>query len=241
MLVAARVVRQLGTGQDPLGAEEVVGAVLDRHDPGMAGQPQHRLRLDAGAGAAGDVVQHHRQPAGVRDRAEVLLHGVLRRSAVVRRHHQHPVRARLLRLQRQFHGVPGVGGAHARDDRGPLPDRLPHGPHQRRLLGVRRGRRFAGRAVEHQPVASLGDQPFGEPLGTVQVEGARRGEGRDHGAQEAAEGRGGGRAGRRAGGGSGRGSRESGGGAGSGRCGCHGGSLGGPYRTAPLNSSTDEW
>ncbi|GAA3306845.1 hypothetical protein GCM10020295_64140 [Streptomyces cinereospinus] len=78
VLVAARVVRQVRAGQHLLGGEEVVGAVLDGHDAGMAGEPEQGLRFDAGAGAGRDVVQHERQAGGVGHLSEVRFHGVLR-------------------------------------------------------------------------------------------------------------------------------------------------------------------
>ncbi len=157
----------------------------------MLGEAGDRVRLDARAGAARDVVQHHRQAARVGDLAEVRLHRVLRRPAVVRRDHQQTVRARLFGGQRQVHGVPGVRGADPGDECRAVPDGLPDRRHQRRLLGVRGGRRLARGAGQDQAVAALRDQVHGEPRGAVGIERAGLGEGRDHGAQGAAEGGGG--------------------------------------------------
>ncbi|GAA3890350.1 hypothetical protein GCM10023084_48650 [Streptomyces lacrimifluminis] len=70
-------------------------------------------------------------------------------------------------------------------------DRLPHRPYQRRLLRVRRGRGLARRPGEDEAVAAPGNQPVGEELGAVEVQGALGGEGGDHRAQGAAEGGGG--------------------------------------------------
>ncbi len=177
VLVAARVVRQVGAAQHLLGPEEVVGAVLDRDDPGVLGEPDQGLRFDTGAGAARDVVEHEGQPRGVGDLAEVRLQGVLRRPAVVRRDHQHPVRARLFGLPGEFDGVPGVERPHPRHDRHPLPDGLPHGRDERRLLRVRRRRRLPGRPGQHQPVTPLRHQPHGKELSPGKIKRPRLAEG----------------------------------------------------------------
>lgn len=154
----------------------------------MLREPQHRLRLDAGARAPGDVVEREREPRRVGDLQEVRLDGVLRRLAVVGRDHQQGVGARLFGLQRHLDGVPGGEAADPRDDRCPVADRLGDGPHQRGLLAVGRGGGLAGGAREHEPVAAVGHQALGEQLGAVQVEQPVVREGRDHRAEGAAEG-----------------------------------------------------
>ncbi len=183
----------------------------------MLRQPQHRLRLDAGARAAGDVVQHQREPGRLGDPQEVRLDGGLRGPAVVRGDDQQAVGARLFRLSAQFHGVPCVGRPDARDQRHVRADRRPHRAYQGRLLGVGGGRRLTGGAAEHQTVAAVGDQRRGVCGRGVGIEAAGGGERRDHGAEGAAEGAGAGACGRR-----------------------HARSVGPPDREGPLSSSWGE-
>src|SRR5690606_6174488 len=118
VLLAARVVGEAGAGDDLLGGEEVVRAVLDRDDPGVSGEPQQGVRLDPGARAGRDVVEGHREARAVGDLPEVGLDGVLRGTAVVGGDQQQAVGARLLRPTGQSGGVRGVGRADARDDPG---------------------------------------------------------------------------------------------------------------------------
>ncbi len=61
---------------------------------GCCGQPDQGLGLDRHAGAAGDVVEHARQPGRVRDGGEVRDQAFLGRLVVVRRDDEQPVRAR---------------------------------------------------------------------------------------------------------------------------------------------------
>lgn len=154
----------------------------------MSGEAEHGRRFDTGAGAAGDVVQHQREARRVGDAQEVRLHGLLRRTAVVRRHHQEAVRPRLFGGPRQGDGVPGVGAAHARDDLGPVADLLAHGPYERGLLGVRGGGGLSRGAVQDQPVTALGHEMTGELAGACQIQFSGGGERRDHRAEGAAEG-----------------------------------------------------
>ncbi|GAA0639109.1 hypothetical protein GCM10009535_14750 [Streptomyces thermocarboxydovorans] len=67
VFVAAGVVGEVGAGEDLLGREEVVGAVLDRCDPGVFGEAEQGVGLDAGAGTGRDVVEGEGQVGGVRD------------------------------------------------------------------------------------------------------------------------------------------------------------------------------
>lgn len=146
------------------------------------------MRLDTGAGAAGDVVQHQRNAGRVRDATEVRLDGGLRGSAVVRRHDQQPVRAGLFGLLRQLHGVSGVRTADPRDERYAVADGFPDRAQQCGLLGAGGGRGLAGGSAEHQAVAAVGDEAGGMLPGCLQVQVAVGGERSDHGAEGATEG-----------------------------------------------------
>ena len=153
----------------------------------MLGQPDQRVVLDRGAGAARDVVEHHRQVDRVGGGLEVPHQGLLRRLVVVRRHQQQAVRAGLLGAAGQLDGVMGVVGARARDHPGPVPDRLDDGADQALLLVVAGRGRLTGRPADHQAVVAVVDQVGGDPLGRVEVEPAVGAERGDHRGEDAAE------------------------------------------------------
>ena len=93
------------------------------------------------------------------DRLEVLVHALLGRLVVVRRHHQHRVGARLLRMLGKFDRLPGRIGAGA-GDHGNAALRLVDAPFDDALvLVMAHGRAFAGGADRHQAVGALGDLP----------------------------------------------------------------------------------
>ena len=119
---------------------------------GCSAEAQQRLGADRRAGAARDVVEHHRQVGGVGDGGEVRDQPGLRRLVVVRRDDQQAVRARLCGRLGQLDGVRGVVGADAGDDAGPVADRLEHGPEQ---LGPSRRRVVVG----DSPVVPLTTRP----------------------------------------------------------------------------------
>ena len=58
--VVAGVEGQTGLGHHLAAGRQIALGVLDREDAAVLGQPQHGLGGDRGAGAAGDVVEHHR-------------------------------------------------------------------------------------------------------------------------------------------------------------------------------------
>ena len=114
-----------------------------------------RTRVSVSIGtpaAAGDVVEHHRQPGGVGDGGEVPVQALLRRLAVVRRDGEQAVGAGALGLAGQFDAVPGVVGADAGDDEGAVADRL-HAP------PVRSWSFSASLVVGDSPVVPLTTRP----------------------------------------------------------------------------------
>jgi hypothetical protein len=81
----------------PLRALDVAGGFLDADDARHLGQAQHGVVLHIGDGAAGHVVQHHRQVAGgLGNGLEVLVLAFLRRLVVVGHHLQLAIGADLL-------------------------------------------------------------------------------------------------------------------------------------------------
>ena len=65
--VVAGVVGQVGAGDHLAAGQQVALGVLHGQDPRVFGQPEQRVHLDRHDRARRDVVQHHRQPGGVRD------------------------------------------------------------------------------------------------------------------------------------------------------------------------------
>ena len=145
--------------------------VLDRDDPVVGGDRAVGLVGDRDAGAARDVVEHHRQAARRGDRLEVRGHAGRRGLVVVGRHEQHAVGADLLGLRGELDGVRGVVGADARDDLHPVAHRLDDGPQDLRRpprcwwsatppsCPTRRRRRGRGRRGARRP----GRCPRGRP------------------------------------------------------------------------------
>ena len=119
------------------------------------------LGLDRRAGAARDVVEHHRQVGGVGDRCEVRgAAPAWRGLVVVRRHEQQRRRRRAFSAcAGQLDRVRGVVGADPGDDAGPVADRVDDGAQDRAvLLGVAGGRRLPRRAADDQAVVAVVDE-----------------------------------------------------------------------------------
>jgi hypothetical protein len=113
------------------------------------------------------------------------LETTLRRTVVVRRHHQHPGDTKTARLTREVHGVRGVVRAGARDHRDG--DRLGHRGPERKLLVVGEHRRLAGGARDHKPVVAVLGEVAGERARAVEIERAVVVERRDHGGEHPPE------------------------------------------------------
>ena len=172
---------------------DVGACLLDAHHVGMVREAQERVRLNVGAGAAGDVVDHDRQAALVRDGAEVGLQHALVRAVVVRGHDERGVRTQLRGAAGGLDGGAGVVGAGARDDRDPVAGRAAvHGLNGDAdaglaLLGGQRGR-LAGGANRDQAVDAGEDLPGHQAAvgGLVELAGGgERGHERGEGAAEA--------------------------------------------------------
>ena len=168
--VVAGVERQPGVTHDPDPSGEVSDGVLDGDDGVPLGGASIGLRGDRGPGATRDVVEHHRQVGRLHHLTEVMEDPGLGRLAVVRRHQQHPVRADLLGLPGQLHGVRGGVGADAGHHPGPVADRVLHRLQDHGGLGHRRRRRLPGRAGHHDPVVAVRDQVFGDPRRALRVD-----------------------------------------------------------------------
>ena len=179
--VGTAVIDKVGAGQHVRrGARGVLG-VLDADDPGMGGQPDQGLGGDGRAGPAGNVVDEHGQAGGVGDRGEMGLERGLGRLVVIGSHHQQAIDPGPFGCPGQFDGVGGDVGADPGHHLGPRAHRLEHHPEQALLLGVGRGRRLTGGAVQHQPVvAHVGDEIVGEAGGPVVVDGPVGSHGRNH-------------------------------------------------------------
>ena len=179
--VVAGVIDQIGRGDHLRRRDRGALGVLDRDDPGMSGDLDHRRRFHRDAGPVRDVVDHDRQRGGFGNGQEMVGDRVLGRPAVVGGDHQQPVHPDLLGLAGQLQGVRGIEGAHPGDHFGSIADLVDDGLQQRPLFGVGGGRRLTGGAVDHQAVIALGvDQVCGQPPGLGEVQRSVGGERRDH-------------------------------------------------------------
>ena len=187
--VGAGVVGQVGAGQHPAGRAQVVLGVLDRDDPRVLGEPDQRLGRDRDPGAAGDVVEHHRQAGRVGDGGEVAEQARLRWLGVVGRDDQQAAAPAFSAAWASstvcaVSLVPTPATTWARSPTASTTARS-----SRVLLLVGGGRRLARGAVDDEAVVAVVDEVGRQPLGAVEVERAVGGERRDHGGEHAAEGR----------------------------------------------------
>ncbi len=158
---------------DELDAAGVVtDGILHGHDRRPRAGFGVGLQLDGGACAAGDVVEHDREVAGLHHAAEVVEDARLARFVVVRRHQEQPVDPDLGRLLGELHGVSGGVGAHPRHNRGAIADRVLDGQQDLAVLGDGRGGRFASRAADHDPVVAVVDEVGRDLGGARQVDRA---------------------------------------------------------------------
>ncbi len=133
------------------------------------GQTHNGRGSDASAGACGNVIEDHRQPAGCLGHGpEVLVDAGLRRAVVVRRDHQHPVDAAGCGLRGEPDRVLGVIGPGAGDHRDG--DCSRHGAPQVQLLLIGEHRALARRPAEHETVAPVGRQPAGQRDCRIDIE-----------------------------------------------------------------------
>ena len=144
--------------RQPDAAREVADRVLDRDDGVELDRGLVGLERDAGAGAAGDVVEHDRYVGGLDDRAEVVEHAGLAGLVVVGRDQQQPVGADLLGLLGQLDRVGGGVGADAGDDRGAVADGVLDRGQDLAVLGDARGGRLARRAGDDDAVVAVLDE-----------------------------------------------------------------------------------
>ena len=155
--VVAGEVHQIGLVEHAAHLGEVALGVLHREDVRVLREPQDRLVLDRHAGAAGDVVEDHRQIGGVGHETEVREDAGLRGLVVVRRDDHDAVGAGLLAGLVQLDRVRGLVRPAARDDLGaPGRDGLAD-LDELELLGVGQGRGLAGRSRHDDAVGTRGD------------------------------------------------------------------------------------
>ena len=148
-------VEQVGLVEHPADLAEVAFGVFDGADVGVLRRAQDRLVLDLDAGAAGDVVEDHRQVGRVGDHAEVREDAGLRRLVVVRRDDHDAVGAGLLAVLVQLDGVRGLVGPAAGDDLGAAVGDLLGDLDELDLLGVGEGAGLAGRAGDDDAVGAV--------------------------------------------------------------------------------------
>ena len=121
---------------------------------------------------AGDVVDDDRPVARPRDRLEVGHDPALRRLVVVRRDHEEPVGADLVRRLGHANRVARVVRAGAREDGGPVADRVDPGPDQVDPLVVVERRALARRPGDDDPVGAVVDEILRDALERIEVDRA---------------------------------------------------------------------
>jgi len=188
--VVARVVRQARGLHAPEGLLDVAGGVLDRQDPLVLGQAGEGVVGDPHAGAPGDVVDHDGQVGGLDDRHDVAVDALGAGAVVVGGVDEQALRPGLLGSHPDAHGVGGVVGAGAGHEHGAPADGVADLPQERLLLRQVGGGGLAGGAGQQDHVRPVVDEGDRQGLGRLDVDGAVRGEGGDHGDSDGAEGTG---------------------------------------------------
>ena len=155
--VVAGEVHQVGLVEHAADFAEVALRVLDRQHVGVLGDPEDRLVADRHTGAAGDVVEDHRQVGGVGDEPEVGEDAGLRGLVVVRRDDHDAVGADLLARLVELDRVRGLVRAAARDDLRAAGGDILADLDQADLLGIRQRARLTGGAGHDDAVGSGGD------------------------------------------------------------------------------------
>ena len=168
-------------------AGEVADRVLDRDDGVEPLGRLERLEGDLGAGATGDVVEHHRDVGGPADLGEVVQDAGLAGLVVVRRDEQQPVGADLGRLLGELDRVGRGVGADAGDHGRPVAHGVLDGGEDRAVLLGGRGRRLARRTGDDDAVVAVVDQVGRDPGGAVEVDRPVGVERRGHGSEDVAE------------------------------------------------------
>ena len=174
-------------GQPGYRAELGIIGLLDREHVLDLGQCLELGRRDIDHRAPGDVVEHDRLVGRRRNGLNVSSHAGRIRLVVVGRHDQHRVGAGPVGLARQVHGMAGVVGAAAADQRNALPDLGSDGSQQRDLLTVVERGRLPGAAGDHEAVGPVLEQVDRQPAGRGEVHVAIPVERGRHGGQVAAE------------------------------------------------------
>ncbi len=163
---ARRAAQQVGA------ALEVGGGVLDADDARHLGEAQHRVVLQVGDGAAGHVVQDHRQVDRLGDLAEVPVLPFLRRLVVVRDDREAGGGAVLLRRLGELDRLGGRVAAGAGDDRDAAARMLDRNADQLLVLVEVDRRRFARGADHDDAVGALLHVPVDQLAKARQVEPA---------------------------------------------------------------------
>ena len=184
--VIARIPGQTGLHALAHRACDVAGGVLDGLDVVEFGHTTVGFQLDVQSGTARHIVDDDRLVRGIVDRLVVAEHAFLRRTGVIRGDHEHRVGARLLGLLHHAHGVRGVVGTGAGNDRH-VHDFL-DGLDQFDLLLHVGGRRFAGGAVDHKTVGTIRHELPRQLLRGFEIYGSVGLHGGDHGRKDTSEG-----------------------------------------------------
>ena len=185
--VDAAVVGQRRAGHDGHRFEQVALGVLDRSDPGVAGEFDQRGRLHGDACACGDVVEHHGEFGGVGHRHAMGHHPGLSRPGVVGADEQQRIRPGSLGVAGPMNADGRVVGADAGDHPSLVLRLGRHGTDEPGCLGLGQGGRLTGGPANDDAVAPRGQQvvdEVGEPRFADRAVGVHRGH---HGDQVGAE------------------------------------------------------
>ncbi len=160
--IDAAVVGQRRAIHDGHRLEQIALGVLDRPDPGVAGELDQCGRFHGDAGARRDVVEHHGQFGGVGHRHAVGHHAGLSRSGVVGADEQQGICPGGLGLPGALHAFGRVVGADTGDHPGPVLREGHHGADEPGRLGFGQRGRLAGGPTDDEAVAPGGQQVVDE-------------------------------------------------------------------------------
>ena len=153
----------------PADARQIAGCILHTHDGGQLGQFAHGSGGHVDHGAAGNVVDHDREIAGLGQRRVMGDHSGLRRLVVIGRHHKTCIRTHGLGVLQEADRLDRVVGPGPGDDRHPACGGFHHGLDHLFMFLMGQGRAFARRAHGHQTAAAFGDVPLDKFLQRVKI------------------------------------------------------------------------
>ena len=143
--------------------------ILHADDPRQLRQFPHRFRAHIDHRAWWNVVNDDRNIRSIVHRFEMRIKPGLRRTVVIRRHHQNRIRSNLRGMLRQTHTFSGVVRSGSGNHWNPPSSRFHHSFDHRVMLGMAQRRAFPCRAHRNKAFRTLSNVPLNKALQRVKI------------------------------------------------------------------------